>query len=304
MKAGLNQGMQQPFVSIIIPTYNDWNRLKLCLQALQNQTYAQDNFEVIVVNNHPDDTVPADFIIPEGVTILREKKSGSYAARNTGLKKSIGVILGFTDSDCIPSPEWIESAVSYFNAHKHCNRIAGKVNFFYQPLKPNDVELMETLFSFDQNYYVNTHGMGATANMFSYRYVFDAIGGFRDDMMSGGDLEWGKRARGAGYNIHYVPTVIINHPARSTFEEVKSKARRVAGGHSQISAVRKRTSLQLTWRFVKSLKPKFKETVFIYRQNKIGIKSKTKIFIMRYQLQVIRALERFKVSMGKKPQRH
>jgi hypothetical protein len=140
--------------------------------------------------------------------------------------------------------------------------------------------------------------------MFSYKHVFDAIGGFNAEMMSGGDLEWGKRAKAAGYNIDYVTTVVVKHPARSTFQELKSKARRVAGGHSQIALSRKPTKLQLTWTFMKGLKPNLKETIFIYRQNKMGIKSKTKIFLMCYQLQVIRALERFKVSMGKKPQRY
>jgi glycosyltransferase involved in cell wall biosynthesis len=295
--------MQEPFVSVIIPTYNDWDRLALCLGALEKQTYPKERFEVIVVNNHPDDSIPASFTIPDGFRVLTEKKSGSYAARNAGLLQSKGDILGFTDSDCIPSLNWIKSAVDYFNTNKKCSRIAGKVEFYFKHEKPNDVELLEALFSFNQNYYVTKHGMGATANMFSYKNVFDAIGGFNAEMMSGGDLEWGKRAKAAGYNIDYVTTVIVKHPARSTYKELKSKARRVAGGHSQIALARKPTKFQLAWILMKSLKPKLKETIFIYRQKKIGIVKKTKIFLMCYQLQVIRALEKFKVSMGKKPQR-
>ena len=295
--------MQQPYVSIVIPTYNDWDRLALCLDALKRQTYLKEKFEVIVINNHPDDNTPTGFAIPDGYKIITEKKSGSYAARNAGLLQSKGAIIGFTDSDCIPAPDWIENAVTYFSSNKMCSRIAGKVEIYYKQATPNDVELLEALFSFDQIYYVNTHGMGATANMFSHRHVFDMIGNFRDDMMSGGDLEWGRRAKAAGYVIHYVKNVIVKHPARTSFKELKSKARRVGGGHSQIAPSGKRKYFRFILKLIKSFKPNFRETLFIYKQDKIGLKSKTNIFLMRYQLQVIRALERFKVSIGKTPQR-
>lgn len=295
--------MHLSYVSIIIPTYNDWDRLALCCKALEHQTYPKENFEVIVINNGPDDSIPVGLIMPESFKIISEKKLGSYAARNSGLLLSKGEIIGFTDSDCIPAPDWIQNAVDYFIANKHCSRIAGKVDFYFKKGKPNDVELLETLFSFDQNYYVNTHGMGATANMFSYKKVFDAIGMFRDDMMSGGDLDWGKRAKAAGYRIDYVTNVRVMHPARSTFDELKSKARRVGGGHGLLHASQKQTNFQLTLKFLKNLKPGMREMLFIFRQSKISIKSKTNIFLMRYQLQVIKAFERFKVSMGKDPQR-
>lgn len=30
-----------PFVSVIIPTYYDWKRLQLCINALKKQTYSE-----------------------------------------------------------------------------------------------------------------------------------------------------------------------------------------------------------------------------------------------------------------------
>lgn len=53
-----------PRVSVIVPTYYDWSRLKKCVAALDNQSLARDNFEVIIVNNAPDDSPPADFYLP------------------------------------------------------------------------------------------------------------------------------------------------------------------------------------------------------------------------------------------------
>src|SRR5690606_18431287 len=121
----------EPFVSIIIPTYKDWQRLSLCLEALSKQTFPAENFEVIVVNNDPDDVVPTFISLPETWQIVSERKSGSYAARNRGLLLAKGEILGFTDSDCLPDKDWIYNAVSIFEERK-CDRIAGDIQIFYE----------------------------------------------------------------------------------------------------------------------------------------------------------------------------
>ena len=295
--------MQQKYVTIIIPTYNDWERLALCISALAVQTYPRDSFEVIIVNNKPDDNIPVDFTLPDNFQVVAEVKPGSYAARNKGLSLARGEIVGFTDSDCIPDPDWIKNAVLYFEMHNNCSRIAGKIDFYFKKVKPNHVELLESLFSFNQDKYVERQGMGVTANMFSRKSVFNTVGNFNEKLMSGGDLEWGRRANSAGCNIHYVKSVIVKHPARSTFAELKSKARRVAGGHSQIGVNKKRSFVNLAWKLILAFKPNLKETIFIYRQKKLGVKSKTIIWVMRYNLQLTRALEKFKVNRGKPPAR-
>jgi cellulose synthase/poly-beta-1,6-N-acetylglucosamine synthase-like glycosyltransferase len=297
------QVMHAAYVSIIIPTYKDWHRLALCVEALAKQTYPKANFEVIIINNDPGDSMPPAFVMPDGYRVITEAKSGSYAARNAGLGIAKGDIIGFTDSDCIPDPDWIKNAVSYLEGNKQCSRIAGKIDFYFKGAKPNNVELLEMLFSFDQRYYVKTYGMGVTGNMFSYKAVFQDVGDFNESLMSGGDLEWGRRAQAAGYNIHFVPDVIVKHPARSSFSELKSKARRIAGGHSLLASSGKKEYLKFFWKLIRSFKPNLRETLFIYKQKRIAIRSKTIIFLMRYRLQVIRALEKFKVNMGKNPER-
>ena len=46
-----------PFVSVIIPVYNDFLRLRICLKALENQSYPKDLFEIIAVDNGSDEDV-------------------------------------------------------------------------------------------------------------------------------------------------------------------------------------------------------------------------------------------------------
>ncbi|MEO6220889.1 MAG: glycosyltransferase family A protein, partial [Ginsengibacter sp.] len=95
--------MNEPYVSIIIPTYNDWGRLLICLKALNKQSYSTKNFEIIVVNNNKFDNIPDRYEIPENCKIIPEVQVGSYAARNSALEIIKGEIIGFTDSDCVPN---------------------------------------------------------------------------------------------------------------------------------------------------------------------------------------------------------
>ena len=41
----------RPTVSVIVPHYNDLERLNICLDALGGQTFPVDRFEIIVADN-------------------------------------------------------------------------------------------------------------------------------------------------------------------------------------------------------------------------------------------------------------
>jgi cellulose synthase/poly-beta-1,6-N-acetylglucosamine synthase-like glycosyltransferase len=86
--------MSKSFVSIIVPTYKDWDRLSLCVEALCRQSYPRELYEVILVNNEPNDPAPPHFVLPPGFQMVTEATVGSYAARNAGLKVARGSIIG------------------------------------------------------------------------------------------------------------------------------------------------------------------------------------------------------------------
>ncbi|WP_081899067.1 MULTISPECIES: glycosyltransferase family 2 protein [unclassified Halomonas] len=225
--AGGVMKISNPRASVIVPTYYDWARLKLCVTALENQSYPQNDFEVIIVNNAPEDTLPLDFHLPNNFRVITEVKPGSYAARNAALKLAKGEIIAFTDSDCIPDPYWLEAAVNRFD--KGVERIAGRIELFFKSDKLTLVEIYEKAFSFDQEKYAKTGG-AATANMITLAKHFKTVGFFNDALMSGGDNEWGWRAMAKGIPIEYAPEVIVNHPARADIKAMLKKRKRVLGG--------------------------------------------------------------------------
>lgn len=223
----------EPFVTVIIPTYRDWGRLRLCLEALHAQSYPLNRYEVLVVNNDPNDMPPGSFLLEDNVRVLVEAKQGSYAARNLGVQDSVGDVLAFTDSDCIPAEDWIESAVNVLV--KGAERVAGRVELFYQSERLTLAEIYEKAFAFNQKISAQ-YGCSVTANMVTWKKHFDTVGLFNESLLSGGDNEWGRRASRLGIKVVYAEDVCVKHPARHSIRDLLQKRKRQAGGDVAIEA--------------------------------------------------------------------
>ena len=284
-------------VSVIVPTYRDWDRLLLCIIALKQQTYPKELIEVIIVNNDPNDKPPAGYVLPSGFQLLTESKPGSYAARNAALKVATGDIYGFTDSDCIPFPGWIESAVKILEKQKY-SRIAGNIELYYEnPQKPTSAELYEKVFAFKQRNYVNKHHAAVTGNMFTWKYVMDKVGNFNDSLFSGGDFEWSSRAHQSGFNIVFGEEVSIYHPARKDLDLLVMKSKRVTGGHAMMN---RRNRMSAFVRYIKAVKPPFYTISEILEYGKeLTVIQKFKVFLTRYYIDYICSQEALLISLGK-----
>jgi glycosyltransferase involved in cell wall biosynthesis len=295
--------MQQGYVSIIIPTYKDWARLALCVKALAQQTYPVELFEVVIVNNNPNDRVPENFWLPGNCTIIAEKKTGSYAARNAALQIAKGEIIAFTDSDCIPDKDWIRNAVAYLRGHESCSRIAGHIAIFSDSPRATLGDKYEMLYAFPQEMYTQKYKAGVTGNMFTYRKVFDAVGPFNEKLFSAGDLAWGKAAHLAGYPVHYVENVVVKHPARSLKELIK-KEKRVGGG-TGMAAREKAVLFSYLINLINGFRPRISEIKYVYKQQDKGLNviDKIKVLFLRHYLLNVRAFEKLRVHMGKEPNR-
>ena len=231
-----------PFVSIIVPVYNNPEGLKACLDSLSQQTYPQNKFEVIVVDNGSDASPEKMLPFLPNFILTAEQQSGSYAARNKGIKISQGEIIGFTDSDCIPSKNWVEKGLTSFFGIDNCGLVAGKIEiFFKEPNAPTLAELYESVSAFPQEKYVRYRNFGATANIFTSREILDNIGLFNSQLMSGGDREWGERVSKAGYQVVYADQVCVFHPARATFKSLHRKIIRQTAGMLDVDRLKEPT---------------------------------------------------------------
>jgi len=224
-----------PFVSVIIPVFDDAERLRLCLEALRAQTYPRDACEILVIDNGSREDIMPLAGKYDRVKLLREPRPGSYAVRNLGLQAAKGPMIAFTDADCIPDNNWLEMGVYHFMNTPGCGLVAGKIDLLFDnPEKLSLAEIYEKHISFDQEFYINEKHFGATANLFTALDVIGKIGPFDARLKSGGDAQWGRKVSEYGLTLIYRADVRVKHPSRKRLRELMRKYRRLVGGFIEI----------------------------------------------------------------------
>ena len=221
----------RPFISVIIPVFNDCARLGICLAALSRQSYPKDCTEIVVVDNGLNDGIELLVKQYSSVILIKEVKPGSYSARNAGIARAQGEVIAFTDADCIPGDDWIEKGVSRLTGTSGCGLVTGDLELFFKnPQKPTPVELFCDSFSEGRESILKEVRWGATANIFTYREVINRVGRFNEVLKSGGDFEWGNRVFLSGFTLLHAPEVKVRHPARNSFSQLYWWHTRLIGG--------------------------------------------------------------------------
>jgi GT2 family glycosyltransferase len=277
-----------PRVSVIVPTYRHWPALAGCLDALAAQTLPADAVEILIVNNEPSDPVPTSLRLPGNARLLSEEKAGSYAARNRALSEARGELLAFTDADCIPAADWLETAVAAISTE--VPRIAGAVELFFSSARLNAAECFEKAFSFQQERYVR-RGTAVTANLIVHRSVFQRMGPFDARLLSGGDFAWNLAATRAGVPLVYVPQCRVRHPARTSRAALFEKHRRIAGAQGFSPGERQS-------RLLLGFLPSLYAARQLREDRALDPREKLLAFLMHYQLKAYRTAIDCSVRLG------
>jgi GT2 family glycosyltransferase len=245
-----------PRCSVLVPVYAQWDLVPALLARLAAQTLPQDAFEVILADNgSPNFAPPAQ--MPANTRIVRCLEPGSYAARNEAAKAATGEWFAFTDADCLPEPGWL-AGLAAAAGNEDRAILVGAVEVRPQGEPPNAYEIYDMLRSIPQERYVR-RGYGATANLAVPAALFRATGGFDPARLSGGDAEFCGRATAQGARVRFGPAARVTHPARSTWEALATKSRRVLGGQISAGSLPRRAAFLLralvspllpTWRFL------------------------------------------------------
>ena len=223
-------------VSVIIPVYNGESCIIRLLDALNDQTANPVTVEYIVVDNNSSDRtaeVVKRYAQTSKINIQCIDENGaqsSYAARNNGIKTAIGNILAFTDADCVPAPDWIETLVAGFTDPK-IGAIAGAI----LPLRGNSLleqfAAKSGIMSQDHAIYHPHKPFGQTANIAFKRDVFRKCGLFRSVLDTGGDADMSWRMQElSDYALHYARNAIVEHRHRSTFKGLAEQFERYGRG--------------------------------------------------------------------------
>jgi glycosyltransferase involved in cell wall biosynthesis len=129
-------------ISVVIPSFNEEERIKNCLESLSRQTITRDQYEIIVVDGgSADRTREIAGGYADMVFIQTSPKVGG--ARNDGALKAKGEILVTTDADTYLPPDWLERISRGF--------ADPAVVMLYGPVKPIEKTMKNRAYLFMAN---------------------------------------------------------------------------------------------------------------------------------------------------------
>ena len=195
-------------ISVIVPAYNSEGTLGQCIAALQSQSLARDQYEIIVVDDGSTDQT-TQVAHQYGVRLICQPNAGPAAARNRGAQAARGRIILFTDADCVPEPNWIEAMISPF-ADQDVVGVSGRIRTHQKGLVPRFIQL-----EYDDRY----------GNIAKHRYIdhintatgayrrerFLGSRGFLENLLGAEDVELSFRLANRGHKMVSAPEAIVYH---------------------------------------------------------------------------------------------
>ena len=183
-------------ISIIIPARNEEENIGQLLQALQEQTYPKELFEVIVVDDHSTDKTAGIVQQFSTVKLIQLKDDGinSYKKKaiETGIAAATGKLIVTTDADCLPSPGWLQ-IIAAFKEEKNSVFIAAPVKIncnssLIEMFQAMDFMVLQGITG--AAVYKKKMSMCNGANIAYERKVFYEVSGFTgiDHIASGDDM--------------------------------------------------------------------------------------------------------------------
>jgi glycosyltransferase involved in cell wall biosynthesis len=265
------------------------------LRAIEQQTLALENIELILVDNGSGDPMDPT-VLPPFARMYRCQTPGSYAARNVGAMHAQGQWLVFTDADCVPDRDWL-AALQAAARSERSFLLAGPVSIVSYSERPNWSEVYDMVRGIPQAHYVK-RGYAATANLAVLKKVFDALGGFDGRRYSGGDAEFCRRAGVRGCGTRFVERAAVAHPTRNTWEELSTKARRVKGGQLTAGSLRRRT----LWHLATCLPP-IRESWRLLRNRAFPKHYRLIAVAIQLRLWLVQIAEMLRLLAGRVPER-
>lgn len=129
-------------ISVVIPSFNEEERIERCLQSISKQSIPRDQYEVIVVDGGSKDrTREIAEKYADLVFIQSSPKVGG--ARNDGAVRAKGSIIATTDADTILPSDWLERIEKGFSDPR--------VVMLYGPVWPIERSIKNSLYLLSAN---------------------------------------------------------------------------------------------------------------------------------------------------------
>lgn len=103
-----------PFVSVVLPTYNEERYIRACIESLINQTYPRDYMEWIIVDGNSTDKtqeIVKEYSKIYPIKLLINEKRKTPISLNMGIKEAKGDYIIRFDAHASFPPDYIEKCI-------------------------------------------------------------------------------------------------------------------------------------------------------------------------------------------------
>jgi GT2 family glycosyltransferase len=116
--------MNEPKISVVVPTAGRREVLHNCLFALNRQKFKDFEVTVVVPQEESIDGIN-DRYDSLNIRVVRQEARGLVGARNTGLNTSRGQIVSFIDDDVVVSEYWSQAIYDTFGNDSRIGGVSG-----------------------------------------------------------------------------------------------------------------------------------------------------------------------------------
>ena len=208
-----------PSVSVIIPTLDRAEELDECLAAVAALDYPAGRLEGIVVDDGSTDSAAVAGVAAthDARLLVNESNRGPAHSRNRAAETATGDILAFVDSDCVPEPGWLRDLTPYF-AWDEVGAVGGRTLGYFTESRLDRYEEVSSPLDMGRHLQLKAKGADTfyvpTCNLLVRRSTYEAVGGLREDLRVGEDVDLCWRLRATGAYLVYAPEGIVRHKHR------------------------------------------------------------------------------------------
>jgi cellulose synthase/poly-beta-1,6-N-acetylglucosamine synthase-like glycosyltransferase len=192
-----------PFVSVIVPIYNEEENIEVCINALLKNKYT--NKEIILINDASTDNTDKIIIKYEKYKEIRiinhNLNRGIGASQQKGLINARGEIVAVTQGDTIVPSNWIRTIVKDFR-----NNNVSSVSGTYIPLKNSFISIANYIIDYILdtvlNKEINANKLASYNVAFIKKHLIKA-GGFSTDLRWGNDPDVYNRLKSKNYKVYF-----------------------------------------------------------------------------------------------------
>lgn len=210
-------------ISICIATWKRKDKLKKILYMLENQTMAQNDYEIIVADSNSNDgtcevvkKLQQEF---DNIVYIPNSKNILAAKRNDGIKTSQSDIIVFIDDDVFPTKNFIYSHY-HANQNPHNTFFCGQIRFNPKKVKTSNYYK----FRDEQHLKHSDTGFDLPFNRIvvmnlSFRKEYISVVGNMDERFLGygcEDIEFGYRVIKNGFKLRYLESALAYHEEESS----------------------------------------------------------------------------------------